>query len=359
MIKVLHIITGLPIGGAEKVLLDLCTNLNKDTVKNHVIALNDEADFSEDFKKNGIAVTNLNMKKNPKSFLNTTKYINNYIKEKDIKILHLHMFHPLIFAFFSKLKYPKLKIVFTSHNVNIGGKIREIITSLFKPFRDIDIVFSKEMITNMYKNAQVIPNGIDTSIYQQKIKKNEKFTFISIGVLREQKNQLFLPSCAAYLRDNDIENFEIAIVGGADASGDMREEINQEIKKYKVHDYINMMGSRRDIPKLLQKSHCFVMPSHFEGLPIALLEAGATPLVVISTPVGAIPSVVDEKNGYLTTLEDFPKTMLDVIQNYDTAQTKAILLQKTIEKNFSIKTMAHSHERIYKTLLDKKCFIRI
>ncbi len=351
-INILHLITGLPIGGAEKVLLDLCANLDKDTIKNHVIGLNDEKDFTDDFKDIGIQVENLNMTKSPKSLIQTASYINRYIDEHNIEILHTHMFHPLIFALISKLKHPKLKVVFTSHNVDIGSKLREVITYALKPFRDTDIVFSKDMITSMYKkDTVVIPNGIDIAPYQKEVEKNEKFTFISIGVLRHQKNQLFLPSTAAYLKDNGVENFEIAIVGGADASGDMREEIADEIKKHGVENEINMMGSRRDIPELLQKAHCFVMPSHFEGLPIALLEAGAAGLSVVSTPVGAIPSVVDAESGYLAKLDEFAKVMLEVVTNPKEAEKRAKNLQKKIGEEFSIKSMASSHEDIYKRLV--------
>ncbi len=353
-IKILHIITGLPVGGAEKVLLDLSINLNKNGIENHVIGLNDEVDFNQDFEANRIFVKNLYMKKTPISFLKTVDFLYKYLKKHKIQIVHAHMFHPLVFASILKILSLDIKVVFTSHNVNIGGKIREIVTYILKPFRDIDIVFSKEMITKMYKNAQVIPNGIDISIYKQQIEKNKKFTFISVGVLREQKNQLFLPSCAAYLRDNGVENFEIIIVGGGDASGDMSYEIDQEIKKYGVYKHVKMLGPRRDIPKLLQRSHCFVMPSHFEGLPIALLEAGAASLVVISTPVGAIPSVIDEKSGYLATLKEFPKIMLKVIQNKEEAEQKALRLQKSIEKSFSIEAVALSHKELYVSLLDKK-----
>lgn len=351
-INVLHFITGLPIGGAEKVLLDLCANLDKGTIKNHVIGLNDEKDFTDDFRDIGVQVENLNMTKSPKSLMKTASYINKYIDEHNIQIIHTHMFHPLIFALISKLKHPKLKVVFTSHNVDIGSKLREVITYVLKPFRDTDIVFSKDMITSMYKkDTVVIPNGIDIAPYQKEVEKNEKFTFISIGVLRHQKNQLFLPSTAAYLKEKGVENFEIAIVGGADASGDMREEIADEIKKHGVENEINMMGARRDIPELLQKSHCFVMPSHFEGLPIALLEAGAAGLSVVSTPVGAIPSVVDAESGYLAELDKFSEAMLEVVKNPTEAQKRAKNLQKKIGEAFSIKSMADSHEDIYKRLI--------
>ncbi len=352
-INVLHIITGLSIGGAEKVLLDLCTNLDKDKITNHAIGLNDEKTLTEDFIQNKIPIKALNMKKSVVSFLKTTQFLYKYTKKHNIQILHTHMFHPLIFAFILKIARPKLKIVFTSHNVNIGSKLREAITYLLKPFRDTDIVFSKDMITRIYvKNTKVIPNGIDTSLYKKKIEKTDKYVFISVGVLREQKNQLFLPSCARYLKDNGVKNFEIQIVGGANASGDMREEIKAEIKKYGVEDEVKMLGPRRDIQQLLQKADCFVMPSHFEGLPIALLEAGASSLVVNSTPVGAIPSVINKETGYLSDLDNFAKTMEEIINNPKEAQRRADNLHKIVVDQFSIKSMAKAHEDLYLSIIE-------
>lgn len=350
-IKVLHLITGLPIGGAEKVLLDLCANLDRNTIENHVIGLNDERDFNPDFEKLGISVSSLDMQKTPSSLIKTSKTINAYIKEHDICVLHAHMFHPIIFALIARLSKPNLKVVFTSHNENIGSKAREVITYLLKPFRDVDVVFSKEMINPMYKaDTRVIPNGIDTSVYNTRIKKNDIFTFINIGVLREQKNQKFLPSCARYLLDQGIKDFEIQIVGGADASGDEREAIQAEIDKHNVKSHINLLGSRRDIPELLQKAHCFILPSHFEGLPIALLEAGAARLPIVSTPVGAIPTVIDETNGYLATIDLFAQAMMTVYHDYKTAGQKAITLSEKIEQHFSIKHMSKMHQVLYVNL---------
>lgn len=353
-INILHLITSLPIGGAEKVLLDLCSNLDEDIINSHVIALNDENDYDVEFKAIGVNVVNLNMTKSPKSFYNTLSQINKFIKINHINIIHMHMFHPLVFIPLIKLAHPKIKTVFTSHNVNIGSKLREIVTYLFKPFRDTDIVFSKEMITSMYvKDTVVVPNGIDTSKYQMSLTKNEKFTFISVGVLRKQKNQLFLPSCARYLIDQGITDFDIQIIGGPDASGNMRCEIESEIKKHDVTNEINMLGKRHDIPNLLKKAHCFIMPSHFEGLPIALLEAGAAGLIVVSTPVGAIPTVIDENSGYLTKLDQFAQTMAIIIQNQNEAKEKGRNLQEKIKEDFSIKSMATAHEAIYTQLLNQ------
>ncbi len=353
-IKILHIITGLPIGGAEKVLLDLSTHLNKDIITPFVIGLNDEIDLIEDFRKQNIWVKPLNMKKNPKGFFIAQKEINKIIKDKEIDIIHAHMFHPLVFAYTAKKINPQIKIVFTSHNENIGSYPRELFTHSLKKFRDMDIVFSKEMITNMYKdNSTVIPNGIDIDAFTKEVEKEKKFTFLSVGVLREQKNQPFLAECAKILKDNGHTNFQINIVGSGDASGDLSEDIKEAIRENGVEEYVNMLGARRDIPILLKQSHCFVMPSLFEGLPIALLEAGAASLPIIATPVGAVPSVIDKNSGYLATLENFANTMQEVLEDYNRATKKAEILFKEIELNYSIRSMALSHEKIYTQLVKK------
>ena len=354
-IRVLQLITGLPIGGAEKVLLDLCANLDKSIIEPFVIGLNDEDDFKEDFELQGIYVQMLNMKRTPKSLMDTYQKLAHFIQEYQIDIIHAHMFHPLVFSYLLKMKNPKLKIVFTSHSENIGGKFREFFTSILKDYRDIDIVFSKEMITGMYKeDTIVIANGVNIASFKEALEKKPIFTFLSVGVLRPQKNQSFLASCAKYLKDKGYD-FQIDIVGAGDASGDTSEEIKEEMQKKGVEDRMNMLGARREIPQLLQTAHCLVLPSHFEGLPIALLEAGAARLPILSTPVGAIPSIISEDSGYLENLDHFAEKMEYILTHYEEAGSRAAHFYEKINAEFSIQGMARSHEKIYQKIgLDKR-----
>ena len=98
------------------------------------------------------------------------------------------MVHALIFASLLKVFNPSIKIVYTSHNINVGSKLREFIIWSLKIFRDIDIVFSKDILKYFYKKQyRVIPNGIKISKYNLNSKKNQKFTFISIGRLEVVK----------------------------------------------------------------------------------------------------------------------------------------------------------------------------
>jgi len=349
-LNVLELITGLPIGGAEKVLLDLCRNLDHSKVKPFVIGLNDESDLKKDFEEGNIHVNTLNMQKNILSFMRTYRQLSQFIKHHHITIIHAHMFHPLVFAYTLKLRYPHLKIVWTSHSENINGKIREVFVYLLKGFRDVDIIFSKKMQSFIYKkDAHIIANGVDLALFNHKVKKRDTFTFINISIFREAKNQAFLAECAKYLKERG-HDFIINIIGSGDHSGDCSKEIKEAIQKNHVEDYVKLLGTRRDIEFQLKSSHCFVLPSSYEGLPIVLLEAGAAKVPILSTPVGAIPDIVDESTGYLCALEQFSQEMEYILNHYDEAINRAECFYQKVYRDLSIESMAKKHEEIYSTL---------
>ncbi len=143
----------------------------------------------------------------------------------------------------------------------------------------------------------------------------------------------------------------IDIVGGGEENQPLIDKIAQAIIDNQVSDCVRMLGSRNDIPELLKTAHCMVLPSHYEGLPIVLLEAGAARLPIISTPVGAIPTLLNEKNAYLSSLENFVDSMIHVYKNYPEAEKKADVLYKKIDHDYSIKSMAKEHQKLYLSLL--------
>ncbi len=350
-INILNLTTSFVIGGAEKVILDLILCLDKDKFNPSIIALSEHDDMLEEYVSQGVKAQKLDMKKSPKDFVRVYQYISHYITENRIDILHAHLTHTLPFLTLLKIRHPKLKIVFTSHNTNVGGKHRELMIWLSKPFRDADVVFSKEMINKLYKkNTRVIINGVNIDKFKSKAVKNTPFTFLNIGSVREKKNQIFLLECAKYLKSKGYK-FVIDIVGGGVENQTLIDKISNLIEEEKLGNYVRMLGLRNDIPDLLKTAHCLVLPSHHEGLPIVLLEAGAAKLPVISTPVGAIPDLIDSTNGYLSSLKTFCQTMEVVYNNYEEAEEKSFQLAQKIDEKYSIKSMAKAHEDLYLSLL--------
>ena len=340
-VKLLQLITGLGTGGAEKVVLDLCDNLDKSKFDVSVISLGTRREMLHLFENKKIAVIVLGLKKSLFGFFAMISKVNTFVKQNNVSVIHAHMTHPVIIASFIKILNPSISIAYTSHSQNIGSYFRKVLVYLLRPFRTIDIVFSSEIL-NFYnkKNFKVIPNGIKTENYNLSIEKNEIFTFITVGRLEPVKNYLLLIDIISKLK---IKDFQLFIVG----DGYLREEIERKVENSNMSGKIKILGLREDIPELLCTAHCFLMPSSWEGMPIVILEAGSCGLPVISTPVGSIPTLIDNETGYLASLSDFHKTIEQVYNNYNEAVNKGNLLKQKIIKDYSIKTVVKEHEKIY------------
>ena len=295
-VNILHLITGLDPGGAERVVFDLCRNSSSDRFNVFTISLSKKKGLLKKFIMYGINAQSLEMEKNLIDFIRVASYLSKFIKKERIKIIHAHMTHAMILASILKMLNLNINVVFTSHNVKFGSRLREILIFLFKPLRSVDILLSEDFQKFYYKinGSVVIPNGIDVSAYQRRTTKFERFTFIAVGRLEYVKNHNLLIDVAEKLKGKF--EFKILIVG----EGELLPELEAKINEKELTGQVSLLGFRNNIAELLSKSHVFVMPSLWEGLPISLLEAGASGLPVLSTPVGNIPSLINENNGYLS-----------------------------------------------------------
>ena len=348
-INLLHLITGLGVGGAERVVLDLSKNSNKERYKTSVISMSKQDGMLEIFQQNGVDIHILNRNSTALELFKIVRTVNRYVKEHNIHLIHAHMTDAMIVGVMVKRLNPTLKLVFTSHNITFGSKMRTLAVRFLKSFRDRDILFSKDQLSSIYKkNYEMIPNGIDINRYKLDLQKEEIFTFITVGRIEKQKNHIKLLESAKALKERELE-FQILIVGeGTDPV--QKKRVEDYITEHKLEEYVHLLGVRFDIPELIAKSDCFVLSSAWEGLPIVLLEAGASKIPIISTPVGSIPSLIDESSGYLAD-EKFTEAMENVMWNYASAKKKALTLYTKVEENYSIENIVKKHEKIYEELV--------
>ena len=84
--------------------------------------------------------------------------------------------------------------------------------------------------------------------------------------------------------------------------GENAAQIEPECRRVGIADHVEFMGwvDEADMPGIYASADILLLPSYNEGLPYVVIEAMAAGLPVISTPVGAIPEVVEDGvNGYL------------------------------------------------------------
>lgn len=345
-IEVLHLITGLDPGGAERIVFDLCRKSSPDKFGVCVISLSKKAKLLDNFIQQGIPTHALKMNKTPGDLIKAISYLNNFILKKEIKIIHAHMTHALVVAALLKTINWNTKIVFTLHSTRASSKIRALLIFILKSFRSKDILFSKNLDKYYYKkNCAFIPNGIEPSFYNLSLPKFGVFTFIAVGRVESVKNHLLLVDAAEKLKGKF--DFNIIIAG----DGELRQGIESRINEKGLEDYVSLLGFKENIAVLLTRSHLFVMPSLWEGLPISLLEAGASRLPVLSTPVGNIPSLINEQTGYLSDFDHFADNMLFIYKHYDDAIIKASRLKGLIEEKYDINKVIFEHEKIYSSLV--------
>ena len=346
-IHVLQIITSMSIGGAEKVLLDIISN-ESNRINSHLFVLTSKKEMLA--KQNiTIPITFFNIKKNPFSIFSFVVNGAKYIKRNRIEIIHAHMYHSAVLACIIKLINFNTKVVFTHHNVNHESKLREIILYLFRLFRTVDIKVGEQEDKYYYKSrSEIIPNTvlIKNSIDYKVKNVTESFNFTCIGRLHEQKGYEDLIKKVVTKIPNNYK-FKIRIAG----SGILKGHLQRLITENNLQDRVVLLGRIDHVNELLCDSDLLLMPSKYEGLPLALLEAGVLSLPVLCTPVGNITTLITNKNGYISSIESFADSMIHIMNNHDEAIEKGKLLRKLIVRDFNIPKSVRMHSELYSSIL--------
>ncbi len=108
-----------------------------------------------------------------------------------------------------------------------------------------------------------------------------------VGTFKAQKGYDQLLEAVADVA-GQAPDLHVALVG----DGRLRGVIEARVRDLRLGDRVHLLGSRRDVPEILAASDSFVLPSLWEGMSVALLEAMATGLPVVATAVSGTTQVV-------------------------------------------------------------------
>ena len=195
------------------------------------------------------------------------------------------------------------------------------------------------------KNCVILENGIDTERLKPAITsvKDHPHTFVSLGRLGERKGTYDLIKAIERVKVQ-IPDIKCYLAGDGDI--DRCKQIVEE-KNLKSNIFIVGWADFDRKLELLKKSSVLVLPSYNEGLPMAILEGMACGKAIISTTVGAIPEVINNKeNGILIQPGDVKALANALVECSTNTSMVAQMSQNNIKKidsNYSMKTM---HEKL-------------
>ena len=148
--------------------------------------------------------------------------------------------------------------------------------------------------------THVVPNGVDTEVFHPPEQTVEDPRIIFVGRLVENKG----PQDLIAALPNVIEehpDLAVHIVG----SGPLEEKLRRQVKRLRIDDQVCFAGRVESVSEEMRKARVFCRPSLTEGLPLTLLEAMATGIPPVVTPVAGVPEVVtDGETGILVPPRD-------------------------------------------------------
>jgi len=225
----------------------------------------------------------------------------------------------------------------------LGSKERNYISEFYK-------------ITNKEKIA-ILPNSVDIpkSIHESKLlssKEDKQFKIIFIG--RIDKNKGLEELILALEAIKSKINFHFYLAGtGPDEESFVSKCISTLGDKF---SFLGVLNSIDKVP-FYENADIFILPSYFEGLPNALLEAMAYGVVPIATPVGSIPEVVENnKNGFIIPINNYQEISKRIILLY---HDRILLKQlgeashQTIFESYSIDNYIVKLNKVYDSVIFK------
>jgi glycosyltransferase involved in cell wall biosynthesis len=170
--------------------------------------------------------------------------------------------------------------------------------------------YNRRFLSRLYGSSiehKILVNhcGVDVSVFEPRtqLATRDIFVMTCVARLEEKKGHKYLVEACKLLRDKGIP-FRCQLIG----EGELREEVEAQIEQLGLRDHVLLLGRqpRNRVKELLAESDVMVLPSittpegRQEGIPVALMEAMATELPVISTRISGIPELIDHgTNGLL------------------------------------------------------------
>ena len=292
MKKILHIIDSLGVGGAEKLLVGIINDLEE--FENHLLILKEPAILKTEF--NHLAsFTNLHAT-SFRNALTKVPAVKKIMKEGKFDIVHSHLYESNIIA---RLAAPKQTKLFNSiHAVSSLASYNDNKLSLWLEKltykKKHHLVHVSQTVSNDFDRhikikgpSTVLYNFIEEAFF--KIPKNEfcrkNLKLVAVGNLRHQKNYPYLIEAFKQMP----RSVSLDVYG----EGPLRKELQSQIDKAKLNIYLK--GIKNDLYNILPQYDLFIMSSHFEGQPVALLEAMACGLPAL---LSDIPVLREVGNGF-------------------------------------------------------------
>ena len=348
--NILHISRTMDIGGAERIVYQLSSDLKDEFDSVHVASTGGL--WESELAAQGIQhhkILDIDSK-NPVTVLKLLFSIHQIIKQKGITIVHTHHRMAAFYIRLLKLVHPKLIHVYTAHNV-----FKDKLPLYGFALKNAKSVAVGEAVNKNLKedvgitDSRVIYNGVVLKETDEQVDEIISYDGIKLGCiarLSEQKGLTYLLDAMSLLTVKDIRLF---IVG----DGELRNELENKVKELHLQDSVTFLGYRKDIAECINSFDFCVLPSVFEGFGLVAIEAFMNSKTLVATAIPGLNEVVTNENGVLVPAKA-PAALASAIDKLamdaTLRQELSSQAKKDYENKFSYPMFLENYRALYREL---------
>lgn len=367
-LSVCYIVNNFDVGGLEKVVIDLINHLDRDRFDVSAVCLDGRGKLFDRLEMDDRA--KLALDKFPALHTSVGTFapsvfwkLRSFLAQRNVSIVHAHNVAPLVYGgIASRLGWRRPTVVYSEHNqIYSASKSARRKFIFYVHLADQVVAVSHDLERTLRSKVhpvqplRVIHNGIDGSRFamtegedvRRELNVTPDQVLIGTGVvLSAQKGIAYLLHAAkAVLAKEPRATFAIA------GDGPLRADLERMASDLGLGPRLRFLGYRADMPQVISALDIYVLPSLWEGLPLALLEAMAMGKPIVATDAGGNPEIVEDGvNGYIVPKRDAGALQRALVQTCrDDAFRKRVraVNRAKFDTQFSLEAMVRAHERLY------------
>jgi glycosyltransferase involved in cell wall biosynthesis len=372
-INVTLLASTLVIGGAEQVLLDLLSHIDRRRFHVDLIFLRAPGPLGLEMAELGFAVRQdvLRARLDPLAPFRLASLLR--ARKTDVLFFINHM-NALVYGVPAARMARVKAVVNWHHETNRRYRLHGatmLARSLFH--RGVDRIVAvaqghKDYITNAEMvpphKISVIYNGVDIDSARSAVSPREaklrldlpqtaRTVSILAGLRPDKGHEVFLEA-ARMVRREVVDAFFLVI-----GDGPLRPALESMSREFGLEDAVRFLGFRRDVPDMLAATDIIALSSHpwQETLSVAMLEAMAAGIPAVVTDVGFLREIVqDGRNGYLVPPGDpaaLAARIVTMMRDQGLRRRMGDAAARTIQERCGVQTMTDAFEALFCALADK------
>lgn len=365
-VRICQIITELRPAGAERMVYELSTRLDRELFDVHVLSLRG-GEVAQWLQRAGVSVTVLGVR--GKWDLGKFFQLVRFLRQGRFDLVHTHLFHADLAGRPAARRAGVPHLVHTEHIAEMRFRPWQFAWARLTDRWCEKIICCSAAVRDHHARKShidparytVIYNGIDLPAYARNQERRRELrqqwgigpaqpTIAWVARLDRQKNvELFLDALAQLRRQR--QDFRVVMAG----EGPERPRVEAFGAQDDNARWLKMLGHTGDVAGVLSAADLFVLPSRWEGLPLVAAEAMAAGLAVVGTRVPGLAEAVDDgRTGILVESKNLDQLVGAIARLLDAPDLRDAMGQaglRRVNQMFSIQANVQAHQELYLKVL--------